>query len=140
MNINRSSDEVKRSNKAKHEKRTQTKNEMDEFCIFSRHRMIRRLSTGVSGWHRINRPWGIGAICRACLEKAKRHRMIRRVQMDEHRTKGRIMYQGACQRGIRETLQNRMIRSPVGVMGRTIRRPPLQQFSMFENATTIPGL
>ena len=104
------------------------------------HRMNRCMVTGVSGWHRINRPWGIGAICRACLEKAKRHRMIRRVQMDEHRTKGRIVYQRACQRGIRETLQDRMIRSPVGVMGRTIRRPPRQQFSMFENSTTIPGL
>ena len=65
---------------------------MDEFCIFYRHRMIRRQGIGVSGWHRINRPWGIGAICRACLEKAKRHRMIRRVQMDERRTKGRSVY------------------------------------------------
>ena len=132
-----------------------------------RHRINRPRCTGAlcSAWEekfqcvRINRRHRVGLSDRLS-------RIIRRVSR-QCRSKPRVIVQRACSAVVayssgpvypkpsrtnarincgvlagaeKKILQDRINRRPVRVKGRTIRRPPRQQFSQFENSTATSGL
>ena len=94
-------------------------------------RIIRRMSR-----QRRSKPWVI--VQRAC---SGGHGILFRTGLSEAQLDKGVGAIVAClQAQEKKTLQDRMNRRPVGVTGRTIRRPPRQQFSLFENSTATSGL
>ena len=71
--------------------------------------MIRCRGTRVSGWHRINRCRGIGAICSTGEGRAKWHRMIRRSQVEASEQSPEDVPESMSS-VLKPSLQHRMIR------------------------------